>query len=168
MRIRSALPLILGLLLAACGGAVPGATTKPNTQASAATGSTGQPPGQVDCAEINTAAQQLLAVQLLAQLTTPDTVAAIKSKSIGNLDLDAFLSAMTELHALDAVSSPLGNAKESIDAYQKAATAAKALFAMEPVTQAAIDAYNQENVGTVGEFLGRQVAISGAIDAAGC
>ena len=36
------------------------------------------------------------------------------------------------------------------------------------MTQAAIDTLNNENVGTVGDFLGHQIAISGAIDEAGC
>jgi hypothetical protein len=39
---------------------------------------------------------------------------------------------------------------------------------MEPVTQAAIDAFNKENVGSVADFLGRQVAISGAVGEADC
>jgi hypothetical protein len=41
------------------------------------------------------------------------------------------------------------------------------LFATEPMTQAAIDTYTP-NVGTVSDFLGHQVAIAGAMDAAGC
>jgi hypothetical protein len=52
--------------------------------------------------------------------------------------------------------------------YEQAANAAKVLFATEPITQAAIDAYNQDNVGTVGDFLSHQIAISGAMDEAGC
>ncbi len=63
--------------------------------------------------------------------------------------------------------SPLGDPKAAIDTYEKAGEAAKVLFATEPVTQAAIDTYNQ-NVGSVGEFLSHQIAISGALDAAGC
>jgi hypothetical protein len=150
------------VLLAGCGGGIAGATSKPNTQASS-----GQQAGQVDCAAIKTAAQQLLAIQLLAQLKTPDAIASIKSKQIGNLDLDAFLAAMKTLHALDSHPSALGDPKAAIDFYETAGKAALVLFATSPMTQAAIDAYNK-NVGTVSDFLSHQAAISGAISAAGC
>jgi hypothetical protein len=148
--------------IAGCGGGNAGATSKPNPPA---TGS--QPAGQVDCAAIKTAAQQLLAIQLLAQLKTPDAIASIKAKQIGNLDLDAFLAAMKTLHALDSHASPLGDPKAAIDFYETAGKAALVLFATSPMTQAAIDTYNK-NVGSVSDFLSHQAAISGAIGAAGC
>ncbi len=110
---------------------------------------------------------ELINVQFLAQLTTADTIAAVKAKQMGNLDLDKFLAAMHTLHALDSYSSLLGDPKAAIDFYETAGKAAQTLFAASPVTQADIDAYNQ-NVGTVGAFLGHQIAISGAMDAAGC
>jgi hypothetical protein len=165
MRIRFAAPVLAIFLLAGCGGASPGASSNSGPTQKPATAA---PAGQVDCAALSTAAQQLFAIQFLAQLTTPDTVEAIKSHAVGNLDLDAFLAAMSELHALDAYSSALGDPKAAIEKYEKAAQAAKVLFAMDPVTQAAIDAYNQENVGSIPDFLGHQIAISTAMDAAGC
>ena len=61
----------------------------------------------------------------------------------------------------------LATPRRSIDFYETAGEAAQVLFATDPITQAAIDTYN-ENVGTVSEFLGHQIAISGAIDEAGC
>lgn len=161
MKIKVALPIVLAVVLAACGGGAPGSTaTSP--------GATQKPGGgtTVDCAKLKTAAAQLIGIQLLAQLTTPENVASIKS--VNNLNLDALLSALGDLHALDSVSSPFGDTKASISAYEKAAKAAKALFAMNPVTQAAIDTYNKDNVGTVADFLGKQVAISGAMGEAGC
>lgn len=164
MKIRLVTPILMIALLAGCGGASPGGTSKPTGGQT----STGQPPGQVDCAAIKTAAEQLIGIQLMAQFTTPETVASIKDKQIGNLDLDAMLAALAVLHALDAYSSPLGDPKAAIDSYEKAARAAKELFATEPITQAAIDAFNTENVGTVGAFLGRQAAIAGAVGEAGC
>jgi hypothetical protein len=106
-------------------------------------------------------------VQFLAQLKDPDTIESIKTRHIGGLELDTFLASMGKLHALDPYSSALGDPKAAIDFYEKAANAARVLFATDPMTQAAIDTYNQ-NVGTVGDFLGYQVAISGALDAAGC
>ncbi|HXG26899.1 MAG TPA: hypothetical protein VNL94_08645 [Candidatus Binatia bacterium] len=170
MRIKLAtpfLPAVLIAVLAACGGAAPGATTGPGgaTQRPGATQGGGNG-GNVDCDAVRSAAQKLVGIQLLAQLTTPQAIETIKS--VGNLDLDALLGALDELHALDTVSTPLGNAKESIETYEKATRAAKELFAMAPVTQAAIDAFNSEHVGTVGEFLAKQAAISGAIGEAGC
>jgi hypothetical protein len=170
MKIRLLFAALLIGLLAACGGGT--STTNPPAVGSAAAS---QPAasaapagnGKVDCTSIKAAAVQLLSIQLLAQLTTPDAVASIKAKEIGNLDLDAFLSAMHDLHALDSYASPLGDPKAAIDLYETAGNAAKVLFATDPMTQAAIDTYNK-NVGTVGDFLGHQTAIAGAMDAAGC
>lgn len=164
MRTKVALPILLVVFVAACGGTNPGSTGKPG--ATVGQGKTNPPGAQVDCAKIEAAAQQLLGIQLLAQLSSPGNIASIKS--IGNLDLDAMLAALDDLHELDGVASPLGNAKASIGQYQAAAQAAKALFAMDPVTQPAIDAFNAEHVGTVAAFLGKQMAISGAIGEAGC
>jgi hypothetical protein len=161
MRTRLGLTILLAGVLVGCGGGLPGG---PGSTAGA---STRQPAGQIDCDDIRSAATKLVMVQLLAQLTTPDTVEAIRTGQVGGLDLDTFLTAMGELHALDSFSSPLGDPKAAIDLYEKAARAAKVLFETEPITQAAIDTYNQ-NVGTVGDFLGHQIAISGAIEEAGC
>jgi hypothetical protein len=165
MRTRIAAPILMLALLAGCGGTTPGATSKPG--ATSAPGATAKPGGAVDCAGLTTAAQQLISIQLLAQLRTPDTIESIKTKAMGNLDLDDLISALNTLHALDGYPSVLGDPKAAIDFYIKAANAAKVLFATEPMTQAAIDTYNQ-NVGTVSEFLGHQAAISGAFGEAGC
>ena len=170
MQIKSVLPAaLIVVLLAACGGTSTASNPVPPAASQAATSQAANPPagGSVDCAALKTAATELLAVQFLAQLKTPDTIASIKNKQIGNLDLDKFLAAMQTLHALDSYKSPLGDPKPAIEAYEKAATAAKVLFATDPMTQAAIDTYNQ-NVGTTTAFLGNQVAIAGGMDAAGC
>ena len=162
MRIRLALPALLVALLAACSTGTGGSSGAP----SRADQST--PPGQeVDCTVIEAAGQQLLALQFLAQLKNPETIEQIRTQQIGNLDLDVFLAAMHDLHALDSYASPLGDPKAAIDLYEKAGQAAQVLFATDPMTQAAIDTYN-ENVGPVSEFLGHQIAISGAVDEAGC
>lgn len=167
MRIRTVILALLITMLAACGG---GGNASPGSQASAARASATAEPagnGEVDCGAVKAAAQQLLAVQLLAQLKNAETIEQIKTKQIGNLDLDAFLAGMAGLHALDTYPSPLGDPKAAIDLYEEAGKAAQTLFATDPMTQAAIDTYNQK-IGTVAEFLSHQIAISGAIDEAGC
>lgn len=172
---RLVVPTLLVVLLAACGSSNSGAPsaavpTAPTIGApSAPPADTAAPAGKgsVDCTAIKTAAQQLLAIQLLGQLKDADGIEAIKTKQFGNLDVDQFLAAMHELHALDSYTSALGDPKAAIDTYEKAGQAAKVLFATEPVSQAAIDTYNQ-GIGPLSEFLGHQIAISGALDAAGC
>ena len=156
-RIKALAAILLIAVVAACGGGAAGSASgaPPPSAAGDLPPGTAAPAGngKVDCAAIRTAAQQLLAVQLLAQLKTPEGIAPIKAKQIGDLDLDTFLAAMKVLHALDSYASPLGDPKAAIDFYEKAGAAAKVLFATDPITQDAIDAYNV-NVGTVADFLG--------------
>lgn len=165
MRIRLIIPALVIALLAACSGSSNGLSSNANPSRTDTTASADS--GSVDCPTIKTAAQELLMLQFLAQLKTADTIQSIKTQQIGGLDLDKFLAAMHELHALDSHASPLGDPKAAIDFYETAGKAAKVLFATDPMTQAAIDAYNQ-HVGTVTEFLGHQTAISGAMDTVGC
>ena len=170
MQLKLVVPAALVVvLLAACGGTSTASNPNPPAASQAATAQASNPPagGKVDCAALKTAAVELLGVQLLAQLKSADTIASIKNKQFGNLDPDRFLAAMQTLHALDSYKSALGDPKPAIEAYEKAATAAKVLFATDPMSQAAIDTYNT-NVGTTTEFLGHQTAIAGAMDAAGC
>ena len=174
MRSRIVALALVALVAAACSGgsssspSAPTAAPAASAAAVATAAGTGGTAGKVDCAAVKAAAAQLvIGVQLLAQMRTPDTVASIKSKTIGNFDPDAFISAMQALHALDGSSSPLGDPKPAIDVYLKAGQAAKALLAKDSVTQADVDAY-LANVGSLTDFLGKQMAISGAMEAAGC
>jgi len=180
---RSATALLIGfaLVLAACGGGSSDATSDDGGSATTAAPSGsdttadpgsdddggGDSGGDVDCAEISDAAQQMISIQLLAQLDSPETVESIKTNQIGGLDLDAFLEGMETLHQLDGYDNPLGNPKEAIDLYEDAAQQAQELFDADPPTQEAIDAY-QESIGEPAEFLGHQTAIAGALDEAGC
>ncbi len=164
--------VMLAAGLAACGGGgspAPAASSGVATAAPSGAPASAAPAGngKVDCAAVKGAAQQLLKVQFLAQLKTPDTIEQIKAKQIGNLDLDTFLASMDALHALDAYTSPLGDVKAAIDAYEAAGKAAQVLFAVEPITQAAIDTYNQE-VGPRAAFIRHAPTILAAMDAAGC
>ena len=174
MRSRLLALALVALVAAACGGGGGSSTTTPTaaasvaaSQAAASTGTGGT--GKVDCSSLKEAgAQLILGSQILAQLRTPDTVQAVKDKTIGStFDPDAFIAAMQQLHVLDGVKSPLGDPKAAIDAYIAAAQAAKDLLAKSSVTQADIDAY-LKNVGSISDFLGKQMAISGAMSAAGC
>jgi len=183
---RHAAVLLVGfaLVLAACGGGSSDAGSSDGASGSGAKSTTtptsydsgsgsdsgsdsGSKGGKVDCAEIKTAAQQLLSIQLLAQLNSPENVAAVKDGTIGNYDSAAFLDGMKTLHQLDGYSSPLGDPKAAIDAYEAAAQQAQTLLDADPPTQDALDAY-MASIGTTAEFLGHQTAISGAMDAAGC
>jgi hypothetical protein len=172
MSIRSVVPVLLVVLVAACGS---GTASSPAPSAIGSPAATGQPAatnepagnGKVDCAKVKTAATNLLMIQFLAQLRTPDSVEQIRTKQFGNLDVDAFLAAMHDLHALDSYPSALGDPKAAIDFYESAGKAAQALLANDPVTQAAIDAYTQK-IGTTPQFLSHQAEIAGAMDAAGC
>lgn len=168
MRTKLVTPaLFVVVFLAACGG---GTATNSNPTAAATSGAVTQAPaatGKADCAALKAAAVELIDVQFLAQLKTADTIAQVKARQIGNLDLDKFLAAMHVLHALDNHPGVLGDPKAAIDFYEKAATAAKELFATEPMTQAAIDKYNA-NVGTITAFLSHQGAISASMGEVGC
>ena len=105
MNLSRALPALLVLTLAACGGS-PAAIASPsiaNGQSAAAqpaaSGATGGA-GTVDCASLKTAAQQMTMLQLLVQIRTPDSVEPVRSKSIGNLDLPVLLAALHTLLSL--------------------------------------------------------------------
>jgi hypothetical protein len=174
MRSRLLSLTLVAVVAAACGGGGAASTSNPSaaapssaaTQAAASTGAGST--GKVDCASLKDAGGELIiGSQLLAQMRTPDSVQAIKDKTVGNFDPDKFIAAMQQLHALDGVSSPLGDPKPAIDAYIAAGTAAKELLAKSSVTQADIDAY-LKSVGSISDFLGKQMAISGAMSAAGC
>lgn len=183
MRTRLATVSVLtamAILLAGCGGGGSSdssskdggsgttATTKADTGSTDSGGSGGgSGKGSVDCAAVKEAAQSLISVQLLAQIRDPQSVADLKSKTFGNLDLEKFAADMKVLHQLDDSKGPLGDPKAAIAAYEDAAAKAQALFDANPPAQADIDAYNQ-SIGSTSEFLGHQVAISGALDQAGC
>lgn len=131
------LPVLVVALLAACSGgsgASTGASSNAQPSASSGHASSAGQPGTSSWAAITTAAQELIMVQFLAQLTTPDAVEAVKTHQIGNLDLDKFLAAMHTLHALDGHPGVLGDPKAAIDFYEKAGKAAQVLFATNPVT----------------------------------
>jgi hypothetical protein len=171
MRTTGVILALLVVLVVACSSGTgsspaPSAIGKPTaTGKPAETSEAGN--GKVDCAKVKAAATQLLMIQFLAQLRTPDSVEQIRTKQFGNLDVDVFLAAMHDLHALDSYPSALGDPKAAIDFYESAGKAAQALLATDPVTQAAIDAYTQQ-IGTTPQFLSHQAEIAGAMDAAGC
>jgi hypothetical protein len=172
---RHAAALLVGfaLLLAACGGGSSDAASSDGgdgggTSTTAAPSSdSGSKGGDVDCDEITDAAQQLISIQLLAQLDSPETVEQIKSNQIGALNLDSFIAGMETLHQLDGYAGPLGDPQAAIDLYIDAAKQAQTLFDANPPTQAAIDEY-QASIGTTGDFLSHQTAIAGGLEEAGC
>ena len=137
MRTTGVIPALVVVLVAACGS---GSASSPAPSAIGGPAATGQPAvtdepagnGKVDCAKVKAAATQLLMIQFLAQLRTPDSVEQIRTKQFGNLDVDVFLAALHDLHALDSYPSPLGDPKAAIDFYESAGRAAQALLATDP------------------------------------
>ena len=175
MRTRLLFPAILVVALAGCGSAAAptqgGVATTAPTKAAPTTASTQAPAGNgsVDCTKVKAALADLIVpIQLMAQLQDPSTVADLKAGTIGpKLDPDKLLADLHDLHELDGVSSPLGDPKAAIEAYESAVGALKTLFAKSPPTQADIDAYKKQ-VGDMSAFLMHQAAISGAMDQAHC
>lgn len=178
MKIRILIFSALVALVPACsssssgGGSASGTTaTGSSTTATTATGSSNSSAsgskGKVDCVKLKKDARQLLSAQLLAQLSTNNAITSIKSKSVGNLDVDEFAAAMADLHELDGRKTPFGDPKKALDSYQSAAAAAKLLLAKDPATQDDIDTY-MKNVGTPGDFLKLQEPVAFALsDACG-
>jgi len=123
--------------------------------------------GEVDCAAMEAALSEFTSVQLLAQIRDPGSIETLKLGSLTVVELDALEQALTELEVLDGYSNDMGDPAEAIDNLQAAVAEARGLFEADPVTQEAIDAYN-ESIGTLAEFLGNQVPISAALDEAGC
>jgi len=175
---RAALLVIVVFTLAACGGSSgddPGAssTTGAGDDSAAplaanddsAPVGTNDSSGDIDCAALG-AARAVISTetQSLAQVSAPNWVAQL---SDFGLDIDAYLRAVDTLRPLEGVGSPLGSPKETLDLYQSAGEAMKAMMEADAVTQADVDAYN-EIVGTVGDFIGSQIAINGALGEAGC
>lgn len=180
MRARLVLVSVLAaatLVLAGCGGGSSSdgsakdgggsgdtATTADPGSGSSDSGSTG---GDVDCTAVKKAAEDLLMVQLMAQIRDPQSIESMSNEQLVNLDFDQFQASMKVLHQLDGYDSPLGDPKAAIETYEDAATKAQALFEADAPTQADIDAYN-ESIGSTSEFLMHQTAISGALDEADC
>jgi hypothetical protein len=180
--VRKYLALLIVLVLAACSGddsgssaagdgGSDGVTTTTASSSDDGGGSDGSGTdgsGDVDCDAIDEAnAAFIVPVQLLAQVRDPVTFESVKSGTVGNLDIDAFLAAVDEMHALDDVETPLGDPKEALDVYEAAGDKMKELLDAGTVTQADIDEL-VDIVGPVSDFLGHQIAIAGALDTVGC
>ena len=121
--------------------------------------------GAVDCSAItkDDLAKFLVYTQILAQIRTPDTVAAIKSKSITDYTPESFAAILAKLQVLAGhPAAGMGDPGAALDFYAKANDSAKALLDSASVTQAQLDAY-QAQVGGVASILSKQVAINAAI-----
>ncbi len=125
----------------------------------------------VDCAALIAAGKKLVGIQLMAQVKTPDSVANMKKERGLRVDTDLTLAALGTLHGLDG----RGDAKDAIDFYENATREYAKLLANDAPTQADVDAYNKaigidpaDLRGSLGRFLGKQAAISTALNQAGC
>lgn len=168
-------PSFLG---SACGGgddeASPDTTTAADRSASDSSGdSTDDDDGgspDVDCAAITEATQGLgLALQILAQLRTLDQYALVKDGTLV-LDPAATLEDIDTLRALEGVEiqAGFGSVKETLDTYEEAATLAQGNLAVnDPFADAKGDELAALTEDVAG-FLGGQVALGFALDAASC
>ena len=121
--------------------------------------------GAVDCSAItkDDLAKFLVYTQILAQIRTPDTVAAIKSKTITDYTPESFAAILAKLQVLAGhPAAGMGDPAAALEFYSKANDSAKALLDSASVTQAQLDAY-QAQVGGVASILSKQVAINAAI-----
>jgi len=121
--------------------------------------------GAVDCSALtkDDLAKFLVYTQILAQIRTPDTLTAIKEKSITDYTPESFAAILAKLQVLAGhPAAGMGDPGAALDFYAKANDSVKALLDSASVTQAQLDAY-QAQVGGVSSILGKQVAINAAI-----
>lgn len=105
----------------------------------------------------------VLGVQLLASMNSPEAVVAVKSHTMGNLDLnqmEGFIADAEE--AIGDKEAPLGDPQESLAFYRKAIEGARPLIEADSVTQSEIDAY-REDLGVEKGFLSYQVPLNAAL-----
>ena len=172
----------LGLVLttSACGGSASPSSVASNaisraqsvaaaaSSAAAAAGGDSSSPaagGTVDCSALtkDDLAKFLVYTQVLAQIRTPDTLAAIKAKSMTDYTPESLAAILDKLQVLAGHPAPgMGDPGAAVDFYVKANDSVKAMLDSATVTQAQLDAY-QAQVGGVASILGKQVAINAAI-----
>lgn len=173
----------LGLVLttSACGGSASPSSVASNaisraqsvaaaaSSAAAAAGGDSSSPaaagGAVDCSALtkDDLAKFLVYTQVLAQIRTPDTLAAIKAKSMTDYTPESLAAILDKLQVLAGHPAPgMGDPGAAVDFYVKANDSVKAMLDSASVTQAQLDAY-QAQVGGVASILGKQVAINAAI-----
>ena len=147
---------------------VQSAAAAASSAAAAAGGDSSSPApagGAVDCSAItkDDLAKFLVYTQILAQIRTPDTLTAIKEKSITDYTPESFAAILAKLQVLAGhPAAGMGDPGAALDFYAKANDSAKALLDSASVTQAQLDAY-QAQVGGVASILSKQVAINAAI-----
>ena len=172
----------LGLVLttSACGGSASPSSVASNaisraqsvaaaaSSAAAAAGGDSSSPaagGTVDCSALtkDDLAKFLVYTQVLAQIRTPDTLAAIKAKSMTDYTPESLAAILDKLQVLAGHPAPgMGDPGAAVDFYVEANDSVKAMLDSATVTQAQLDAY-QAQVGGVASILGKQVAINAAI-----
>lgn len=175
MRVRPTFTVAVFVLvgtvaLTACGGGDGSASSTAPRSTPTTSERSSEPEGAVDCAAVRKAAADMIVpLQLIAQMSSPDQVDSIKANQSVPLDLDGLLAALGTLHQLDGYDQPpFGSPKPSIDDYEKAAQGAKALLSSNQLDQASVEAFYRQDVVSPSAFLTKQAAISAAVDAARC
>ncbi len=157
----------LALILAGCSspatttGAAQAGSTPAVTSTTPASGAKG---GSVDCTALSgdAGATYIVGIQLLAQLTTQDSVDSLKA-GVLNYDPDAMGAILVKLKSL-AGHSILGDPGPDVDFYIQANDMAREILAVSgPVPQDKFDALKALE-GDPGSFLGHQLSINAAYD----
>jgi PBP1b-binding outer membrane lipoprotein LpoB len=162
----------LALILAGCSspatttGAKPAGSTPAVTSSTTTTGSAKTGKDGVDCTALSGEAGGtfLIGIQVLAQLTTQDTVDTIKAGTL-NYDPDAMSAILAKLKTLTN-KSILGDPQAAVVTIGKANDQARAILAVSgPVKQSMFDDMKAIVVDP-GTFLSKQTAIDAAYSSA--
>ncbi len=148
-----------------------GSGSDTNKSANKDANASGSESASIDCPSVKAAAAGfVLEVQFLAQLRTPAQYKLVKDGTV-SFDAAKARKDIATLRALESVrvSSPIGGSlKDALDVYDHAAELAQANLAVDdPFTQAQGTELADLTKDTAG-FLGHQVAIAMALDAAHC
>lgn len=172
-----ALALVVSFAVSACGGssasdtvnnAIANASRAASAAASAASANAGETTaagGSVDCSGItkDDAAKFLVWTQVLAQVTSPDNVAAIKAKQISDYTPEAMTALLGRLAVLKGhPAAGLADPADSLDFFAKANDLVAAMVAADAPTSAQLAEYATATGGVAG-VIGKQLPVNAAL-----
>jgi len=174
----AALSVVVTLALTACGGssasdtlnnAISNASKAASVAASAASANAGETApaagSSVDCSGItkDDLAKYLVYTQVLAQVRTADTVAALKAKQFSDYTPEAMSAILAKLAVLAGhPATGFGDPAESLAYFTKANSLVAAMIAADAPTQAQLDEYKTALGGTAAA-IGKQLPVNASI-----